>query len=213
MTKSGLAPAAMVVLGLTVSIVLFVCTIGFSTTPVVDPCLSSSYTSGPAQLHICPGGDGETLAEVGAVIYVQILDENADPIPMIPIHDFWLDGCSSGLALCPLSSWADSLTNANGETTISGTIRAGGCDTGIVVWVQGVRLVGGLLCAIPECLPIEVRSSDFNRDLVVDLIDLSRFARSYLKPTFEPCVDLNIDNGVDIIDLSIFAQHYLHGCF
>jgi hypothetical protein len=209
MTKMGVIR---VVFGVAASIGLFVVASGHSATGIPDPCISTSYTEVPGELLVCPVGDGGTLGELGAVVHIRILDSYGDPIPTIPATDFWLAGCYDGLELCPPWVWANSVTNSNGETTISGAIRAGGCDNGLVVYVQGVKLVGGPLCAVPQCLPIRVRSPDFNRDLVVDLIDLSRFARSYLVPTFEPCVDLNFDGVVDIIDFSIFAQHYLHEC-
>lgn len=214
MTKSRYTLSVLIVLGLTVSIGMFTARVDHAATGIPDPCSSTSQIPGPAQLLICPDGDGETLAEVGAIIEIRIVDPAGYPISGIPGADFWLDACYDGLVLCygSQSSSADLATDADGRTTISGTIAAGGCSDGLVVWVQGIPLVGGPSCDSPQCLAIEVRSVDITGDLVVDLLDLTRFAYSYLNANFEPCHDLNFDDAVDLLDLTVLAFHFYHEC-
>jgi hypothetical protein len=215
MTKSRSTLSVLVVVALAAALSIFFATVDHAATGIPDPCISSSQVPGAGRLLICPAGDGQTLAEIGSVVQVQILDSFGDPIPMVPATDIWLDGCYSGLALCfgSGSSRADHITDANGRTTISGTIQAGGCDNSLIVWVQGVRLVSGPLCAVPECLTVTVRSPDFTEDLLVDLLDLTRFSFSYHQPNFEPCHDITFDGAVDLMDLTLFALHWYHDCY
>jgi hypothetical protein len=143
------------------------------------------------------------------------------PIPGIPASDIWLYGCNSDLELCggANSINADSSTNGDGRTTISGQLASGGCDpSGVIVLVQGI-VVTDSLCMGPLCLPVAVKSPDITGsgavlDGVVDVVDLAEFAKGYASPPkpYTQCFDFNCDGYVDIVDFSIFAQHYGHAC-
>ena len=106
---------------------------------IVDPCSTTATTAGGC-LIICPQGDGTSLGGAGATISVTVKDATGAPVPGIPAADFWLIGCNDALTLCggSGSSNADAATDGAGQTTISGGLAAGGCDTGLSHVVQGV---------------------------------------------------------------------------
>jgi hypothetical protein len=184
---------------------------------IVEPCSSSATSAGGCYL-VSPQGDGDRLDASGATISVVVRDNAGAPIPGIPAADFWLIGCNDpGLVLCGGSGAinADSATNALGQTTISGQLAAGGCDSvGVLVVVQGVIIEDVLDNCNPNCLPIIAVSPDINGDLVVDLVDLSEFAKSYTSPPKQYlfCKDYNCDGYIDLVDFSLFSQHYLDQC-
>lgn len=168
-----------------------------------DPCFSA-VSSASGTVLACPAGDGEALASKGLRISVTVKDAVDVPVSGIPAADFWVIGCTDDLVLCggSQSSGADSSTNAQGETTISGTIAAGGSDQLHVV-VQGI-VVG---CP-PTCLPIDVKSPDQNADLAVDLADAALFATGYPPLPYRSESDLNGDNVVDLLDFALFHSHF-----
>jgi hypothetical protein len=191
---------------------------------IVHPC-SSTATSGPGPycVAVCPQGDGDIIGDVGGLITVVVKDQTGAPIPGIPASDYWLIGCNDALALCGGSGSinADSASNASGVTTIgagftstSGTIAAGGCDDGVQVVVQGTVLKDPADCVSLLCLPINVRSIDYNGDLIVDLIDFAIFGPAFPSPpqVYDKCLDYNCDGLIDLIDFSIFGAHFLHVC-
>jgi len=170
-----------------------------------------------AHVFVCPYGDGETLAEAGATITVQVIDDQGFPAPGMPPGDLWLLGCDDlWTTLCaPFYSSidADATTDANGMTTISGAIRGGGSGSGLWVVVGGSIATGEWFpCGDPICLPITVVSPDINGDLLVDLVDFSLFAGGWPPLPYDPALDFDGDSAIDLIDLSIFAAHFLHGC-
>jgi len=172
--------------------------------------------AGPYWATACPQGDGEAFADVGARITVVVKDLIGTPIPGIPAADFWVIGCSDALVLCGGSGAidADSATNAEGKTTISGDLAAGGCDTGVIVVVQGIVLRDPLDCMAPACLPIRVVSVDYNSDLICDVIDFAIFGPAFRSPpeAYDACLDYNGDGVIDLIDFSVFGGHFLHQC-
>ena len=184
---------------------------------IVGPCSSTASSAGGC-FFTCPAGDGDRLDASGATISVVVKDNTGAPIPGILANDFWLMGCSDpGMVLCGGggSMNADSATNSNGETTLSGQLAAGGCDSvGVHVVVQGVVLEDVNNSCLDLCLGIVVVTPDINADLVVDLIDLSLFATQYTSPPkmYLTCLDYNCDGVIDLIDFSLFSQHYLHIC-
>lgn len=201
-------------MGWGIAVVLLV---GVPARAIVDGCRSTSSCWAGAMI-VCPAGDGHQLADQGATIYVTARDYYGAPIPNIPALDWWLIGCNDGLALCgsAFSSSADGPTDANGNTTISGAIAAGGCDIGLSVVVQGVVLEDYPACTQGsytfQCHPIEVRSPDVTGDLIIDLLDFSVWAPSFLNAAAPPCHDFSYDGVVDIVDFGIFGGHFLHNC-
>ena len=133
------------------------------------------------------------------------------PVPGISPEDIWLAGASGRLTLCGGSGVidADSATSyfpPVGYTTISGAMKAGGCDWGLNVVVQGF-----VLGCPPLVLAYPTKSPDINGDLIVDIIDLALFAPVYLgTEPYSQCMDYDCDGDVSLIDIAIFGVHYLH---
>jgi hypothetical protein len=157
----------------------------------------------------CPGGDGDGLAEIGAVITVTVMDITGAPIVGIPAYDYWLIGCEDNMVLCAGSNAinADSASNSAGVTTISGSLVAGGCDNSLVVVVQGIIADDPPGSGAWLCLPYDTKSPDITGDggvvdLVVDLVDLATFAAGYTSPpqAYDACFDFNCDGVVGIVD-------------
>jgi hypothetical protein len=176
----------------------------------VDGCTSEASGAGGCYL-VCPAGGGTLFSGIPAIIELTVRDQYGNGIPGVPASDIWLDGCSD-LCLCGGGGCidADAGTSANppGYTTISGSMKAGGCDPeGLIVVIQGV-VVG---CPA-TCLPYMVVSPDIDCDLAVNIVDLALFATVYLNQPggYDVCYDFNCDGLVNIVDFSIFAFHY--GC-
>jgi hypothetical protein len=176
-------------------------------------------------MAVCPGGDGQNLSDLptgDATIFIRVKDVTGAPIPGVPAVDFWLAGCNDDLFLVggQYAINADSATGADGRTTISGTIAAGGCDSvGVLVLVQGVVVEDPPQSGNPLCLDITPISPDLKgsgtatSDGAVDILDFAAFAAYYPAPVvhgYRACHDFNCDDSVDIVDFAVFAQHYLH---
>ena len=149
-------------------------------------------------------------ASGGNEIVVVSRDNTGTPIAGILASDYWLIGVSD-MPLCGGSGSidADSDSDANGRTTISGVLDAGGCTDEIMVVGLGV-VIG---CPSTR-LAISVRSPDLDADLDVDLIDFSLFAPHFPSPPnpYDSCMDYDCDGDIDLVDFSIFAQHWQHRC-
>jgi hypothetical protein len=186
-------------------------------TGIPEPCSLFVYANSGCYM-VCPQGDADRLDANGITISIVVKNINGETIPGIPAADIWLFGCNDpSLVLCGGGGAinADSATNAEGRTTISGQLAAGGCDSvGVRVIIQGVVAENANGVCDDGCLPIVTASPDVNGDLVVDLIDLSEFSKSYTSPPHQYlyCKDYNCDGVIDLIDFSLFSQHYLHQC-
>jgi len=181
------------------------------------------------KLTVCPGGDFEQIRNgcggTGAYIWIEARPDDV-PQPGIPVTDFWINACNPAtqLSLCAQPIIADSMTGANGRTTFSGILRAGGCALtgGIWIAIQGRRVyVDPPNGSTVLCLDIIIKSPDLvgrggPPDGVVDLSDLIPFGFSYNKNLgqagYNACCDYNDDNHCNLSDFAFFATHYQHGC-
>jgi len=179
----------------------------------VDPCKSSA--SSPAGVvFACPAGDGDALNVIGLTITVNVRDgvgALGNPIAGVPATDMWLISCNDLLNLCNGSSaiTASAATDVNGNSTFTGDIAAGGCDNGGVrVVVQGIVIDAGV-CGV-GCVPVKVRSADFNANGVpTDAVDFGAFTSGYpVDPAVNDCRDFNNDNKVDVVDFAKYTGHY-----
>jgi hypothetical protein len=201
---------------------------------IVDPCNSTASSPGtyPADVtdvhFACPKGDVvEGLGVLGLTISVTVKDNTNAPIVGMPAADIWAKGCNDGLALCGGSAaiTASAATDALGQTTITGDMAVGGCDTGLNVVIQGV-VIGGGLCPV-ICLGIAVRTPDFTStgggapDLKVDILDFSHLTKGFTAKYQSPpkpypgnqCYDLAAPFGsITLPDFSKFGLHYNHLC-
>ncbi len=195
---------------------------GVSISPTHSAIISAcnSDASSPAGvIFSCPQGHGESLAEKGLAITVIVRDSVNQPVPNIPTSDIWVVGCdiqNGWLLFCGEGGllFASAPTDANGQTTLTGSFAAGGCDpTGLRVSVQGV-IVGGGLCDEP-CLPIKARNPDLNGSMDVNLIDFATFGAGYPSPPnpYNECIDFVAPLGsVTLADFAKFGAHLNHSC-
>lgn len=168
----------------------------------------SSVLGGAGTLMIAPNGQGETLAQFTQTIDVNVRDGNDLPIANFPAQDVWLDDAGSGdINLCQGGSVADADTDANGDTTISGTASGGGWTTnGMSVYVSGVAITGG----DGPTISLDVNSPDINGDRIVDLIDVGLFASDLLAYQFRS--DLVFSGVIDLSDVGRFASFINAAC-
>ncbi len=199
----------------------------------VDDCRSTAGITGCAQmkLTVCPAGDFEFIRDacgVGITAYIWVTARNAagNPVPGIPWTDYWLNACNPAkqLALCSSPIGADSLTGANGTTTFSGRVAAGGCTLTQGIWwaIQGKPLKGIYpSCTANICLDVIVKSPDLTGagglpDGNVILGDLVPFGTSYNKNLgqtgYNACCDYNDDDKCNLSDFAFFGTHYQHRC-
>lgn len=202
---------------------------GIASAGIIDPCksycelLNAGPSGGTCCYFACPQGDTDTFIDSGPspgpatgegwYIRICVFEEDMTPVPDIPIADFWVVDCDpiDDMVLCAgsASSNADSLTNAQGYTTMSlTTLAAGGCVEGLAVVVQGFVLLDTMTCTMAICHDVEVRSCDINGDLCVDLVDLAIFATGFPPQPYDPCVDFECNGIVDLVDLARFAFHF-----
>lgn len=177
-----------------------------------DFCRSTG--SGDGCYLVCPQGDGTRFDDIcyAAIISIVVINDFG-PVPGILPEGIWLVGATGGLTLCGNNGAinADSATSYYppvGYTTISGAMKAGGCDLGLNVVAEGV-IIGcpALLFAYPT------KSPDINRDLIVDIIDLALFAPVYLgTQPYSQCMDYDCNGDVSLRDFALFGVHYLHRC-
>jgi hypothetical protein len=193
----------------------------------VDGCNSQlRMTCSSMRLSICPAGDFEEIKDacVGVIVpgHIEMIVRDAanNPIPGIPVTDYWLDACDQMQSLCQCVPpiFADMVTDFNGRTTFSGTMHAGGCILTDGIWMacQGVIILRQPACIEPVCLDVVIVSPDITADCVVDASDLSYFGSAYNTcvghPRYNPCCDYTDDGCVNLSDFSYFAEHYLHRC-
>lgn len=189
-------------------------------------CESEAAVSCPGmRVSVCPRGDFEHIRDGCGTgtdyIEVFVRSYGGDGVAGIPWTDFWTDACDAQyqLGICVQHFVADSLTDANGRTTFSGRISAGGCipEGGIYIACQGMTFLDTETCTQPICLDVVLVSPDINGDSAVNLSDLSFFSQSYNKqlgdPEFNTCCDYNDDDLCNLSDFSFLGQHYQHVCF
>ncbi|MBN1884736.1 MAG: hypothetical protein JW876_04335 [Candidatus Krumholzibacteriota bacterium] len=192
----------------------------------VDNCESECAVSCVGmRVSICPAGDFEFIsAGCGGdsdYIEVYVRDAGGLGIANIPWTDYWLNACDPAeeLCLCANAVVADSLTNDEGRTTISGRIAGGGCITtgGVYLAVQGKQLLAKPDCLDPICMAMIIVSPDLTADCEVTLSDLGVFGLSYNKALgdagYNTCCDFNDDDQCNLSDFAFMGEHYLHECF
>jgi len=184
---------------------------------ILDGCLSTVTPVGfPAHIAVCPAGDGQTLADVGARVDIIARAPDGWAVQYIYPEDFWLMDCSGAnydnTCFSAGFAYADQITDANGYTFITGTLAVGGMGSGASVFLQGVIALAPPECAQILCLPLGYRSADINGDLVVNMVDLAMFAGSFPPNAYDPAADFDFNGSIGLGDLAFFAAHFMHGC-
>jgi hypothetical protein len=198
----------------------------------VDDCYSYCWVVDEGcRLSICPAGDFEFIRDMcgtgDSYIGVCVKDASNQGIPGIPWTDYYMNACDPAQELCICAGGvvADSLTNEDGCTTISGRIAGGGCvlTDGVYIAVQGKVILDDLggtdpdcLLEEPICLDIIIVSPDLTADCQVILGDLGVFGQSYNKcegdAGYNSCCDYNDDTCCNLSDFAFFGEHYQHNC-
>ncbi len=175
------------------------CTVAFQ-----DPA------GGPGSLiYVVPSGTGPSFTDARAAggvvanasIVLTVRDAGNNLIVNYPLEDMWLQGNGGNFDWCVGGTYADQNTNLDGQTFWINPMRAGGCVSGLRVYIAGSPMAA--------VVNLTVASPDNNGDLVVTLLDLTAFAAAYNTPgNYSTCHDYNNDAVVSLTDLTIFALYY-----
>ena len=214
-------------------VLLFALLLVFSTSLYageVDDCLSTVSLVGctSMQLSMCPAADFDQIRDkCGTSGYISIVVKDGSDVGIagIPWTDYWMGACDPAyeIGLCADGVVADSLTNSDGETTISGFIGGGGCvlSGGVYMAIQNKTILDdtgdpGCTLGNPICLAMEVRSPDYITDGIVDLSDFTAFVNSWNlcagAGSYNECFDFINNDCVDLSDFTAFAAHWQHEC-
>ena len=141
-----------------------------------------------------------------ATITVTLVNAVGDPIQGYPYDDIWLETTEGGLVSCTLGSAPEGSTDANGQTSWTLPLAAGGCSEGegLQVYVAGAPL---------QMAPIDltVNSADMNGDLEINLTDISLFTQSLA--TYSYAGDFNFDGSINLSDVARFAAAIGGWCY
>jgi hypothetical protein len=161
----------------------------------------------PLSLYVVPDGSGRTLQEAqimgggdfDATITVTLIDYSGLPIAQYPREDMWLEAADGGLVLCDHGTVADASTDANGQTTWTGSLQAGGqSQAGCQVLISG-----WVLNFAP--LDLHFNSADISGDLRVNLTDVSLFAHDFFLG-YNYRSDFYWDGTINLSDLGLMSQ-------
>ena len=167
----------------------------------------SNATCEPGALYATPAGTGPTLESIGSTVTVEVLGLDDQPVAGYPFQDVWLDDDGDGsLNVCVAGALADANTDAEGITTISGSLAAGGWTLdGLRVYLGGTPVTG-------DVLPIDVNSPDIDGDRTVNVTDVGLFATDYSSGTYSYRSDFDQSGTLDLVDVGIFAGHVGDTC-
>lgn len=196
------------------------------TLPIAAPVLAADIpplpyaevsvaTEGPLSLLCTPDGSGISFTQVfdstgqpvDGTITMTLYDDSppwGDPVAFFPAEDIWLEDMAGYLVSCPGGTIPDGNTDANGTTTWTGVLHAGGHSEPVggnhlAIMVMGGNIEGGDL---PN---FRLNSPDLNGDLVVNLTDVAQFTMGYYGP-YAYQVDLHWDGTVNLSDLAELAR-------
>ena len=183
--------------------------------PVFPYAEVSVATEGPLSLLSAPDGSGLPLTQafdstgqpVDGTITMTLYDDYppwGNPVAYFPAEDIWLADMTGSLTNCPAGTIPDGDTDANGTTTWTRALYAGGHiepagGNQLVIMVMGGNIEGGDL---PD---FRLNSADLNGDLVVNLTDVWHFTMGYFGP-YAYTTDLHWDGAVNLSDLAELAR-------
>ena len=183
--------------------------------PVLPYAEVSVATEGPLSLLCTPDGSGipftqafdSTGQPVDGTITMTLYDDAppwGDPVAYFPAEDIWLEDMAGSLIICPAGTIPDGDTDANGTTTWTRALYAGGHiepagSNQLFIMVMGIHIEGGDL---PD---FRLNSADLNGDLVVNLTDVAFFTMGYYG-VYDYMIDLHWDGMVNLSDLAELAR-------
>lgn len=175
--------------------------------------------NGPVSIYARPDGGGDPLTaaqlwdgiagnppiSVDATIGVRLLDGLGNPVVGFLAADITVAAQNGGWGQCGAPTLtADGPTDINGETTISGTLFAGGYSGPgelMVVNVNSPLLAGTTYPGGLSGLEYFVNSPDINGDLDVNLSDVPFFVIALNSATYDYAGDFRWDGSVDLSDV------------
>ncbi len=164
---------------------------------------------GGAKLLVRPGG-GEPPArarclggtECDATLRVRILEDGAVPLADCPAEQLWLEWPTPGPAACAGRFHPDGPTDAEGWTSWSLPLSAGGWSSPAE---GGVRFIVGGMPSVSPPLPLYANGPDLDASGRVDLSDVVLFAGDRQGP-YAFRSDFDWDGAVNLVDLVVLAQ-------
>jgi hypothetical protein len=186
---------------------------------IVDPYLStvwfSTPFSPPATLLVVPDGSGPgfTAARtinrqiVDATVIARAINDMGLAETSLQREEWSLVWRGGNVVACANGLAPDHDTLADGTTAWSTPPRAGGQSQALVrpAWL-GQQLLS------TAGLALQVNSPDLNGDLVVDLLDVARFAQDFGSGVYQFRSDLSYDGVVNLSDIIPMVQHYGARC-
>lgn len=168
-------------------------------------------TTEEVSVLMCPDGDGMAISAartfdarvVDATIDVFISDYAGYPIVLFPHEDIWIE--IDGVVMPLLHRTADFHTSMDGLTEFAAARAGGGHASGQDLYV----ILNGDPIQRPAITNLHFNSPDLNGDLVINLIDITRFA-TIIHTGYDYAADFHWDGVVNMVDLVIFAQHFGH---
>ncbi len=159
-------------------------------------------------LYVLPDGLGNPFsaaqlpygAVVDATLTLTLRDCWDVPVADFPFEDLWLESEDGGLVACAGGTVADAGTDANGVTTWSAPLRAGGfSEAGCVVMINGMVLLYG------PPLDLRFNSPDLNSDLLVNLSDVAIFVGDFWGP-YHYRSDFSCDGVLNLSDVPLMIR-------
>ncbi|MEZ4388938.1 MAG: hypothetical protein R3D98_15440 [Candidatus Krumholzibacteriia bacterium] len=176
-----------------------------SSAPMVSMFLKPDGSGTP--LSSCFGGGGLV---VPASVQVTLIDASGLPVAGYSERNIRLAYAGTNLGWCPDSFYpppvhapncADGPTDPAGQTTFTMAYHGGGWHQApMQIWVLEA---GGNWAPIPNLLPINVNSPDYNGDLIINLSDIAIFAQDI--GSFAYRSDFNWDGTINLSDIAMFA--------
>ena len=151
-------------------------------------------------ITVSPDGSGDSFADNGITIRVYLRNCQGAPVVGVPAGSITLT--SRFICSCPGGNIADGPTDELGRTTFSGTLRAGGCVSNLVLLVDGVEI-----CPVP----VQTNSPNVatSHPCFVTTAEMILLAGQVATGGYYACFDFNEDGRLDITDFAMMTSLYL----
>jgi hypothetical protein len=182
----------------------------------VEPYVDASFaTNGPLSLCNSPNGGGKPFTQafapngqmVDGTLTITLYDEIppfGNPVPNYPKEDIWLEDLFGGIVFPVGGTIPDENTDEFGVTYWTQPLHAGGYAEP-VDGNQFVINVSGWILHSPALSDFRANSPDINGDLMVNLVDIARFASAYFARPYDYATDFNFDGLNNLEDIVILA--------
>ncbi len=179
-------------------------------------------TAGALSLFSSPDGGGNPFTEafdqqgqsVDGTITIILYDDQlpwGNPVPFYPQEDIWLVDLNGDLVACQGGTIPDGDTDANGMTSWTNPLQAGGHVEPVAGNQLAIMVTGWIL--VQESLSdFRINSADLNSDRIVNLIDVVLFTSVYFG-SYEYACDFHWDGVLNLSDIVQLARSMGAECF